>query len=81
MRNSKRISETEVRRVIGQNVGRFRKDRTTLNQYDFSERCGFHRTYVGRVERGEANSSIRSLVMIANELGVSLVDLISSPKS
>lgn len=80
MRNAKKISEAEVRRVIGQNVSRFRKVRTTLKQYDFSEHCGFHRTYIGRVERGEVNSSIKSLVKIANALGVSLVDLISSPK-
>lgn len=76
-RNTKRISETEVRRIIGANVARLRKERSVLSQYDFSERCGLHRTYVGRVERGEVNSSIRSLIAIANELGVSLIELIS----
>lgn len=76
-RNTKKISETEVLRRIGENVARLRKERSALSQYDFSERCGFHRTYIGTVERGEANSSIRSLIAIANELDVSLIDLIS----
>ena len=38
---------------------------------------GFHRTYIGQIERGEKNISFANLVKISSVLGVTLSELLS----
>jgi transcriptional regulator with XRE-family HTH domain len=77
MPRKKKLSEIEVRRTIGRNVAELRKTRSALTQAQLSERCGFHWTYVGRLERAAVNTTIQRLVVLANEFGVTIVDLVS----
>jgi transcriptional regulator with XRE-family HTH domain len=44
-------------------------------QEQLAHLAGVHRTYVGRVERGEVNVTFYSLVRIANALDVDPADL------
>jgi transcriptional regulator with XRE-family HTH domain len=76
-RAKKKLSEMHVRRTIGRNVAELRTTETALNQKQLSVRCGFHWTYIGRLERAEVNTTIGSLVRVANEFGVDLEDLLA----
>jgi transcriptional regulator with XRE-family HTH domain len=55
--------------VIGGNVRRLRKKRK-LSQEGLAHVCGYHRTYVGMIERGERNITIATLEALAGALGV-----------
>ena len=47
------------------------------SQESFAFAVGIHRTYMGAVERGERNVSLRNLVRIANALKMPLSRLIA----
>ena len=44
-------------------------------QESFAERCGFFRTYLSRVETGQANPTLNAIEVIAVALGLSMVEL------
>lgn len=41
-----------------------------LSQEDFAERCDLHRTYIGHIERAEANVSFENILKVARGLRV-----------
>lgn len=41
----------------------------------FAERCGFFRTYLSRVETGQANPTLNAIEVIAVGLGLTVVEL------
>jgi len=52
-----------------------------LSQEGLAERAGLHYTYVGGIERGERNPSLKSVEKIANALNVDIGELLfSQPK-
>ena len=55
--------------VIAGNVRHLRKARG-LSQEALAEECGYHRTYVGGIERRERNITIATLEALAGALGV-----------
>jgi len=48
-----------------------------LSQEELSFKAGVHRTYLGGIERGERNPSLRNIAAIARALGVDLSELFS----
>jgi transcriptional regulator with XRE-family HTH domain len=46
-----------------------------LSQEDFAERAGVHRTYVGMIERGEKNITLRNIEKFAKALNVPIKEL------
>lgn len=55
---------------FGQRVRNLR-ERMAISQEALASRAGIHRTYMGGVERGERNISLKNIVRIAEALGVS----------
>lgn len=60
---------------LGRVIQRLRREKG-LSQEKFAQYVGVHRTYMGAVERGEKNLSIKSAEKIARGLGVKLSFLI-----
>jgi len=51
-----------------------------LSQEELAFKSGVHRTYLGGIERGERNPSLRNISAIAGALGVELPELFSFTK-
>lgn len=51
-----------------------------LSQEAFAEVLGVHRTYVGGLERGEHNVTLRTVERLAAVLDVSALDLLNGPE-
>lgn len=61
--------EGELQRSVGRNLRAYRKERG-LSQEAFAEVLGVHRTYMGAIERGERNLTLKSVERIAAKLDV-----------
>jgi len=65
---------SDVRNSLGNNIRAIRKQ-TQISQEKLAEDAGFHRSYVGNVERGVANLSVDDLQTIASVLKVDVASL------
>ena len=63
-------SNTSLRNRFGARVRELRKATTGLSQEAFADKCGFVRSYMGKIETGKANPSLDSIQTIADALGV-----------
>lgn len=61
--------EGELQEMVGRNLRRFRRG-LGLSQEAFGEKVGWHRTFVGAVERGERNLTLRTVERIAEQIGI-----------
>lgn len=69
-----RTMKTEANIKFGQQVAKIRKLRG-LSQEQLAYKCGFDRTYIGTIERGEKSATINSIVKLAQGLDILLKDL------
>lgn len=46
------------------------------SQEDLADKAGFHRTYIGMIERGERNLSLKNVEILANSFNLNLSDLL-----
>ena len=67
---------TEVLKKIGLN---FRVERTkrSLSQEKFAELANVHTNYIGKVERGEQNLTVRKIVDLADSLSVPVENILN----
>lgn len=49
-----------------------------LTQQQLADKSGLHKNYIGMVERGERNPSLKNIETIAMALGVSISQLMDS---
>lgn len=68
-------TDPDLNRLLAANLRRLRT-KLGLSQEEFAERCGLHRTYIGAIERGERNVTLKTLGHIAEGLGVGPLDLL-----
>lgn len=68
--------EGELQRRLGRQLRRRRLARG-LSQEAFADVLEVHRTYMGGIERGERNLTLRTVERIAERLGVDPLDLMS----
>lgn len=71
--------EGDLQKTLGRNLRAYREERS-LSQEAFAEVIGVHRTYMGGVERGERNLTLKSVERIAQQLGVPALTLLTSGK-
>lgn len=67
--------EGDLQRTIGRNLRAYREARG-LSQEAFAEILGVHRTYMGSVERGERNLTLRSVERLAAQIEEEPLDLL-----
>jgi len=72
--------EGDLQRRIGQNLRSYRNERG-LSQEAFADRLGVHRTYLGGLERGERNLTLRSVERLAERIDLDPLDLLREPSS
>lgn len=72
--------EGDLQRTFGLNLLAYRKARG-LSQEAFADVLGFHRTYMGDLERGERNLTLRSVERIAERLGEEPLSMLDSGRS
>ncbi|HVT00521.1 MAG TPA: helix-turn-helix transcriptional regulator [Solirubrobacterales bacterium] len=66
----------DLQRTLGKNLRAFR-EAEDLSQEAFADVLGVHRTYMGALERGERNVSLRSVERIAGKLKIEPLLLLS----
>lgn len=67
--------EGDLQRTFGRNLRAYRNERG-LSQEAFATTLAVHRTYMGGLERGERNLTLRSVERVAAKLGVEPLDLL-----
>ena len=60
---------------------RLRRQQLGLSQEDLAGRAGLHRTYVGSVERGERNITLRNIAQLAHALDTTASTLVAEAES
>lgn len=68
--------EGDLQRAVGRNLRAYRQARG-LSQEAFADVLGVHRTYMGGVERGERNLTLRSVERIAQRLNLDPLALLT----
>lgn len=59
-------------KAFGERVRTLRTEKTGLSQEELGVKAGFHRTFIGRVERGETNITLVNIVRICNVLDITV---------
>jgi transcriptional regulator with XRE-family HTH domain len=71
------LLEGDLQRTVGRNLRSYRQAQG-LSQEAFADVLGVHRTYMGGVERGERNLTLKSVERIAERIGVEPLALLQS---
>lgn len=66
---------SQLQKIVGQRL-REQRQALGLSQEAMAERLGYHRTFLGSVERGERNLTLASVEQLAASLGVAPLDLL-----
>ena len=65
-----------ILKKFGKHLKSLRKDKN-LTQKELSLKCNLHINYIGMIERGERNPSLKNLYVIANAFDISLSELMN----
>lgn len=60
---------------------RFLRTQEDLSQEQLSHRTGFHRTYIGMIERAERNISLTNMTIFAKAFNLTLDELLKFDKA
>jgi transcriptional regulator with XRE-family HTH domain len=71
--------EGELQQRLGANLRSLRQ-KEGLSQEAFADLLGVHRTYMGGLERGERNVTLRTVERLADRLGISPDLLLQLPE-
>lgn len=69
----------EASRILGERVRERRKE-LGLSQERLAEGTALHWSFVGRIERGQANLTLRNILRLADVLGLDPGDLVRGLK-
>lgn len=68
------MKKPDVQAILGENI-RCRRRNLNLTQEAFANYAELHRTYYGRIERGQQNVTLEGLVWLAAHLEISVPEL------
>ena len=71
----KAITHRDILQKFGMRLQKVRKEKR-ISQEELAALLSMHRTYIGMIERGERNPTIRTLYKIAKALKVKAGDLL-----
>lgn len=66
---------SHLQEVIAANV-RKRRLQKGWSQEEFADLCGYHRTYIGSIERSERNITVSTLEALAKTLSIEPAELL-----
>ena len=69
------MADKQLLQQFGKRIRQLRTDRN-LSQEELSFQTGFHRTYIGMVERGERNISLSNIGVFAKFFEMSVSELL-----
>jgi transcriptional regulator with XRE-family HTH domain len=72
--------EGDLQRAVGRNLRTYREAKG-LSQEAFADELGVHRTYMGGIERGERNLTLKSLERIAGRLELDPLTLLQAAEA
>lgn len=72
----KPITHKDMLQKFGDRLQKVRKSKN-ISQEELAAKLSMHRTYIGMIERGERNPTIRTLYKIAKALKVKASDLLT----
>lgn len=72
------MQNKDLLRQFGARIRALRLEKK-LSQEELSYKTGFHRTYIGMVERGERNISLSNIGVFADVFGIPLSELFNLP--
>jgi len=67
--------ETDILIKFGERVKKLRLEKN-WSQETLAEKTGFHRTYIGMIERGERNLSLKNIETFANTFEMKVSELL-----
>jgi transcriptional regulator with XRE-family HTH domain len=70
----KKSTTVDITLRFGDRVRQLRLQPPALSQEELADKAGLHRTFIGRVERGETNITLENILRITDALNVSLSD-------
>ena len=73
------INEQKAQNQLGNAIREKRKE-LGYSQESFADACNVHRTYIGSIERGERNISLKNILSIASALTIKSSELLSLAK-
>lgn len=68
--------EGELQRTLGDNLRAYRES-TGVSQEAFAQQLGIHRTYLGGIERGERNLTLKVVERLAARVKLDPLELLS----
>ncbi len=68
------MAQRSLRKGIGRRLRELRQAAGISSQETLGERAGVHRTYIGRLERGESGVTVDMLAAICAAMSVSLAE-------
>lgn len=75
-----RSPSISLRSTLAKNIRAFRKSHG-ISQEGLADMCELHRTYIGSIEREERNVTLSTLEVLAESLGVSVAELLTTRTS
>lgn len=67
--------KNEILLKFGKRIKSLRKEKK-WSQEKLAEKTGFHRTYIGMIERGERNPSLININVFAETFGINISELL-----
>lgn len=63
----------DINKLFGKKLVELRK-KQNISQEELADRCGFHRTYIGSLERGEKSPTLNTLEKLSKGLNIEIQD-------